>query len=486
MKVWFVTGSQDLYGEETLKKVNEQVEEIVNYLNNSKKLIIEIENKGIVTTPVEIEKILKNANYEDECIGVITWMHTFSPAKMWINGLKEMNKPILHFHTQYHGEIPLNDIDMDFMNLNQAAHGDREHGFIYTDMKIKRKVIHGYWKNNNTLERINNWLILCKGINFSRNLKICRFGDNMREVAVTEGNKVNAQIKFGWSINTWPIGDLVNYMNNVTDDQIEKQYREYEERYSIFSQNTNSIKYQAKLNVALKKFLEDKNCKAFTDTFEDLHGLLQLPGLATQNLMKDGFGFGGEGDWKTSAMVAILKYMSGERGATSFMEDYTYHLTNDSLVLGAHMLEVCPSISEEKAKIEVHHLGIGGKEQPARLVFSGKKGKAVQVSLIELEGRYRLIANVCEALEPVGNMPNLPVARVMWKPEPSLELASEAWILAGGAHHTAMTYDISPDILRDFADYFDIEFVLIDKDLNINTFKRELELNSLLYKLKSI
>ena len=308
----------------------------------------------------------------------------------------------------------------------------------------------------------------------------------MREVAVTEGNKVNAQIKFGWSINTWPIGDLVNYMNNVTDDQIEKQYREYEERYSIFSQNTNSIKYQAKLNVALKKFLEDKNCKAFTDTFEDLHGLLQLPGLATQNLMKDGFGFGGEGDWKTSAMVAILKYMSGERGATSFMEDYTYHLTNDRLVLGAHMLEVCPSISEEKAKIEVHHLGIGGKEQPARLVFSGKKGKAVQVSLIELEGRYRLIANVCEALEPVGNMPNLPVARVMWKPEPSLELASEAWILAGGAHHTAMTYDISPDILRDFADYFDIEFVLIDKDLNINTFKRELELNSLLYKLKSI
>lgn len=486
MKVWFITGSQHLYGEEALRQVAKQVEEIIEYMNSSKKLEIKIINKGIVTTSKEIENLLKESNFNKECIGVITWMHTFSPSKMWINGLKQLNKPLLHFHTQYHSEIPLNEIDMDFMNLNQAAHGDREHGFIHANLKTKRKVIHGYWKDSYTLERINNWMTLCKGINFSNNLNICRFGDNMRNVAVTEGNKVNAQIKFGWSVNTWPVGDLVKYIENVTESELKNQLKEYEKRYIIATDKLESIKYQAKLNIAMKKFLKEKDCMAFTDTFEDLHGMKQLPGLATQNLMMDGYGFGGEGDWKTAAMVSILKNMGGKNSQTSFMEDYTYHINNESLVLGSHMLEVCPSIADEKPSIEVHKLGIGGKDDPARIVFSGKTGKAVQVSLIELEGRYRLIANVCNAVKPVGDMPNLPVARVMWKSEPSLEQASEAWILAGGAHHTAMTYDVSIETLRDFADYYDIEFVLIDKNLNLNTFKRDLDLNELLFKLKSL
>lgn len=486
MKIWFITGSQHLYGKETLAKVASQVKEMVTFMNGSQKLELEILNKGTVTTPSEIENILKEANYDKECIGVITWMHTFSPSKMWINGLKEISKPILHFHTQYHSKIPLNDIDMNFMNLNQAAHGDREHGFIHTNMKIKRKVIHGHWTSPETLERINRWITLCRGINHSKTLKICRFGDNMREVAVTEGNKVSAQMKFGWSVNTWAVGDLVAYVEKVTEIEIDEQIKKYEERYKISTENLESVRYQAKLNVAMERFLKDRDCKAFTDTFEDLHGLKQLPGLATQNLMMDGFGFGGEGDWKTAAMVSILKGMKGEKAETSFMEDYTYHISDNSLVLGAHMLEVCPSIAQGKAEIEVHRLGIGGKDAPARVVFEGKTGKAIQVSLIELQGRYRLIANVCEAVTPVGEMPNLPVASVMWKPEPSLESASEAWILAGGAHHTVMTYDIDVETLRDFANYYDIEFVLIDNSLNLNTFTRDLELNDLLYKLKSI
>lgn len=486
MKIWFVTGSQHLYGEEALKQVAKQVEEIIDYMNNSKRLGLEIINKGIVTTSEEIENLLKEVNFNNECGGVITWMHTFSPSKMWINGLKQLNKPLLHFHTQYHSEIPLNEIDMDFMNLNQAAHGDREHGFIHANLKTKRKVIHGYWKDSHTLERVDNWMTLCKGIGFSNSLKVCRFGDNMRNVAVTEGNKVSAQMKFGWEINTWPVGDLVRYIEAVTERELDEQLKEYENRYTVDTDKLESIKYQAKLNIAMKKFLKDRGCMAFTDTFEDLHGMNQLPGLATQNLMMDGYGFGGEGDWKTAAMVSILKNMVGENSKTSFMEDYTYHINNESLVLGSHMLEVCPSIAEGKPSIEVHHLGIGGKEDPARIVFSGKTGKAIQVSLIELEGRYRLIANVCNAVKPVGDMPNLPVARVMWRPEPSLEAASEAWIIAGGAHHTAMTYDVSVETLRDFADYYDIEFVLIDKTLNLNTFKRDLELNELLFKLKSL
>lgn len=487
MKIWFITGSQHLYGKVTLDKVAEQVKEMVTFLNISKIIDLEIINKGTVTTPEEIEKVLLDANYDKECIGIVTWMHTFSPSKMWINGLKQISKPILHFHTQYHKEIPLNDIDMNFMNLNQAAHGDREHGFIYTDMKINRKVIHGYWKDQKTLERINRWVLLCKGINHSKSLKICRFGDNMRQVAVTEGNKVNAQIKFGWSVNTWGVGDLVKYVENVTPVELEEQMSQYKERYNIKTENLSSIEYQAKLNIGMRKFLEDVGCKAFTDTFEDLHGLDQLPGLATQNLMFEGYGFGGEGDWKTSAMVSIFKAMEGKDSkGTSFMEDYTYNLCENSSVLGAHMLEICPSIASEKASIEVHKLGIGGKDAPARLTFPGKIGKAIQVSLIELQGRYRLIANVCDAIPAVGDMPKLPVARVMWIPQPSLQEASEAWIIAGGAHHTAMTYDVDVETLRDFCEYFDIEFVLIDNTLNLNSYKRDLELNELLYKLKSL
>lgn len=486
MKVWFITGSQDLYGDETLEKVGKQVKEILNYMNNSKKLSVELENKCIAKSSEEITDIMIKASNDSECIGVITWMHTFSPSKMWINGLKELKKPLLHFHTQYHSAIPLNEIDMKFMNLNQSAHGDREHGHILSLMGIRHKIIHGFWQDDRTLTRINNWLNLCKAIRFSKNLKVARFGDNMRDVAVTEGNKVNAQMTFGWSINTYGVGDLVDYVNKVSDSEIDKQMASYEKDYTINSTNIESIRYQAKLNVAMRKFLQDKKCMAFTDTFQDLHGLKQLPGLASQQLMSEGYGFGGEGDWKTSAMVAILKVLN-PNNPSSFMEDYTYHIPNnaDGLVLGSHMLEVCPSIANgDKPKIEVHDLSIGDREAPARLVFNGKTGKAWQLSLIEFNGRYRLIANACSAVELVGEMPNLPVARVMWKLEPSLEMASEAWLLAGGAHHTVMTYGLELETLQDFADYFDIELVLIDNSLNLANFKRDLELNNLLYKFK--
>lgn len=484
-KIWFITGSQHLYGPETLKEVASHVDEMVKFLNSKDEIICEIVNKGTLTTPDEIADMLSEAQYSKECIGVIAWMHTFSPSKMWINGLKNYNKPYLHLHTQYNKEIPWNEIDMDFMNLNQAAHGDREHGFIHTKMNRSRKVITGYYKEEETLKRIEKWMRVAVGIDVSQNLKVCRFGDNMREVAVTEGNKVNAQINFGWAVNTRAVGDLVKYVNGATNEEVEAQLAEYKERYSINTENLESVKYQARLNVGMKKILEKVGAKAFTDTFEDLHGLNQLPGLASQNLMYDGYGFGGEGDWKTSAMVHIIKEMTkGKTGGTSFMEDYTYHMVNEGYVLGSHMLEVCPSIANGKPRIEVHHLGIGGKEAPARILFDGKKGDALQVSLIELNNRYRMIVNKVEAFPSFEKMPKLPVGNVMWKPLPNIQVATEAWIYAGGAHHTVMTYDLDIEDLRDYAEYFDIEFVVIDENTKLDEFKEKLKINDLIYKLR--
>jgi len=484
-KIWFITGSQHLYGPKTLKEVAGHVEEMVDFFNSKEEIICEIMNKGTLTTAEEISQMLENAQFDKDCIGVVAWMHTFSPSKMWINGLNSFSKPFLHLHTQYNKEIPWDAIDMDFMNLNQAAHGDREHGFIHTRMGRSRKVITGYYKKERTIKRIENWIRVAIGIDVSKNLKVCRFGDNMRQVAVTEGNKVSAQINFGWQVNTWPVGDLVEYVNAVTQEEIDMQVNEYKERYSIETDNLDSVKYQARLNVAMKKFLDKVGAKAFTDTFEDLHGLEQLSGLATQNLMYDGYGFGGEGDWKTSAMTHIIKEMTkGRNGGTSFMEDYTYHMVDDGYVLGSHMLEVCPTIANGKARIEVHHLGIGGKNPPARVLFDGKKGIALQITLIELANRYRMIVNKVEAFPPLEKMPKLPVGNVMWKPLPNLEIATEAWIYAGGAHHTVMTYDLDIEALRDYAEYFDIEFIVIDENTNLSEFREKLKLNDLASKFR--
>lgn len=481
---WFITGSQHLYGEETLKQVAKDSSEIATELDNT--LPCNVIFKPTVTTPDEITAMCIAANNDSECAGIITWMHTFSPSKMWINGLKILNKPMLHLHTQYNRDIPWDSIDMDFMNLNQAAHGDREHGFIGTRLRLKRKVISGYWKDEETQKRIEIWMRAAIGAAESKKLKIARLGDNMREVAVTEGDKVEAQIQFGWSVNGYGMGDFVKLVNEVTSAEVNELISEYQNSFEVKSENLENIKEQAKYEIALKKFMEKGNFGAFTTTFEDLHGLKQLPGLASQRLMQAGYGFGPEGDWKTAALVRIFKLMSiGLKGGTSLMEDYTYHLEKGrEAILGSHMLEICPSIADGKPKLEVHPLGIGGKEDPARLVFDGKEGKAICVTLIDMGDRFRMIVNEVEAIKPYYDMPKLPVARVMWKPLPDFKTATESWIYAGGAHHTAMTYDLTAEHLRDFAEMMDIELIVIDKDTKIETLKKELQYNDIIWRFK--
>jgi len=483
---WFITGSQHLYGEETLKKVEENARVIANNLKNSSLIPCEIIFKPIVTTPEQITQVMKDANYDEKCAGVITWMHTFSPSKMWINGLSLLDKPYCHLHTQFNRIIPNEGIDMDFMNLNQSAHGDREHGFIAARMRMPRKVIAGYWEDEDVASRLGSWMRSAVGVSVSKNLKVMRFGDNMRQVAVTEGDKVEVQIKLGWQVNTRAVGDLVELINAVTDEEVEKLYKEYEESYIISTDKLDSIKYQAKLEIAMQKMLDSEGCGAYTNTFEDLHGMKQLPGLASQNLMAKGYGYGGEGDWKVSALTHIMKQMSdGLEGGTSFMEDYTYDLTKgNELSLGAHMLEVCPTLAVDKARIEVHPLGIGGKEDPARLVFEGCAGDAIVVSLVDMGGRLRMIVQDIEAVKPIYEMPNLPVARVMWKAMPNLKTGAECWILAGGAHHTVFSYSITAEQMRDWAEMMKIEFIHINKDTTINGLKQELFLQDIAWKLK--
>ncbi len=430
---------------------------------------------------------MEEANFDKNCAGVITWMHTFSPSKMWIAGLSILNKPMLHLNTQFNREIPWDEIDMDFMNLNQSAHGDREHGFIGARLRIPRKIVVGHWEDEDVHEKIGGWMRSAIGLSESRSLKIARFGDNMREVAVTEGDKVEAQIKFGWSVNYYPVGDLVQYIEAVTDAEITELMDQYRELYQINTEKTDSIEYQARIELGMTKFLEEGNFGAFTTTFEDLHGLKQLPGLAVQRLMTKGYGFGAEGDWKTSALTRIMKVMAtGLPGGTTFMEDYTYHLEKgQELILGAHMLEVCPSIAAQKPTIEVHHLGIGNREMPARMVFDGQEGDVALVSLIDMGGRMRLIVNDAKAVTPLKDMPKLPVARVMWKPMPDLKTSAEAWILAGGAHHTVMSYALNAEHMRDFAEMAGIEFIHINKDTNINDLKKELMWNDIVWKFNS-
>lgn len=482
---WFIIGSQHLYGEEALEQVKKHGEIMVEEFNKTPHIPWRIRLVDIATTPDAITNLIEEANYDKNCAGIMTWMHTFSPSKMWIRGLTRLNKPYLHMNTQFNREIPWNEIDMDFMNLNQSAHGDREHGFIGARLQLPRKIVVGYWEDEEFQTKIGNWMRSAIGVIKSRNLKVARFGDNMREVAVTEGDKVEAQIKFGWSVNYYPLGDLIQYIDSIEQKEIDKLIKEYENKYVLNTNNIESIKYQAQIELGMRKFLEEGNFGAFTTTFEDLYGLDQLPGLAVQRLMEDGYGFGAEGDWKTAALTNIMKTMAkGLDGGTSFMEDYTYHLTKGKeLNLGAHMLEVCPTIAADKPKIQVHPLGIGGKKDPARLVFDGKEGDVILVSLIDLGGRMRLIVNDAIAVKPLENMPNLPVARVMWKPLPNLQTSAEAWILAGGAHHTVMSYALTADHMRDFAEMMGIEFIHINENTDIVELKKELMYNHIAWKL---
>ncbi|MBB3853318.1 L-arabinose isomerase [Parageobacillus caldoxylosilyticus] len=485
---WFVTGSQHLYGEETLKQVEEHSRVIVEGLNRDSIIPFKLVFKPVVTTPEGIRKLCIEANANDECAGIITWMHTFSPAKMWIGGLSELRKPLLHLHTQFNRDIPWDSIDMDFMNLNQSAHGDREYGFIGARMGIARKVVVGHWEDPDVRERLGRWMRTAVAFTESRNLKVARFGDNMREVAVTEGDKVEAQIKFGWSVNGYGIGDLVQYIKDVPEQKVNELFDEYAELYDIVPEGFHegpvreSIREQARIELGLKAFLEERNFTAFTTTFEDLHGMKQLPGLAVQRLMAEGYGFGGEGDWKTAALVRMMKIMADGKG-TSFMEDYTYHFEpGNEMILGAHMLEVCPTIAATRPRIEVHPLSIGGKEDPARLVFDGDAGEAVNASLIDLGHRFRLVVNEVDAVKPEKEMPKLPVARILWKPRPSLRDSAEAWILAGGAHHTCFSFAVTTEQLQDWAEMVGIECVVINENTSPYSIRNELRWNEMVWR----
>ena len=483
---WFIVGSQHLYGPEVLDTVAERAAEMAEKINGSPLIPCKFVYKATVKTPDEVTAIIKEANYDDNCAGIVTWCHTFSPSKMWINGFSILQKPYCHFATQYNREIPNEEIDMDFMNLNQAAHGDREHGFIGARMGMPRKIIMGYWQDEAPLKELGLWMRSAVGYAESKALKVVRFGDNMRQVAVTEGDKVGVQMKLGWQVNTWAVGDLVAEMNKVTEAEIDALMAEYAEKYTMNTDDIASVRYQAKEEIAIKRILDREGAKAYTNTFEDLHGMDQLPGLASQRLMEQGYGYGGEGDWKVSAMTRIIKAMcEGMDGGSAFMEDYTYHLTEGSeYSLGAHMLEVCPTLAADKPKIEVHPLGIGGKNPPARLVFEGKAGSGVVASLVDMGGRLRLIVQDIEAVEPIMDMPNLPVARVMWKAMPDLCTGAKMWIMAGGAHHTVLSYDATPEMLEDFAEMAGVEYVHISKNTTVEGLKQQLFFSDIAWKLR--
>ena len=491
LEAWFVTGSQHLYGEETLKKVAQHSKQIAQELSQSEKIPVKVIFKPVLTTPDAITQLAMEANTAQNCIGLITWMHTFSPAKMWIAGLKALRKPFVHLHTQFNRDIPWSEIDMNFMNLNQSAHGCREFGYICTRMRKNRKVVVGHWQDKDVIEKLSIWMRAACAWHDAQGAKLARFGDNMREVAVTEGDKVEAQIRLGYSVNGYGLGDVVAYVDKVTEKQIDKLIAEYNELYRIEKEaKEDGLLYQAvrvaaKIEIGLRKFLTEGGFKAFTTNFENLYGLAQLPGLAVQRLMADGYGFGAEGDWKTAALVRAMKVMAaGLPGGTSFMEDYTYHLEPKNMkVLGAHMLEICPSVAKGKPSLEVHPLSIGGKADPARLVFNSESGKGLNASIIDMGNRLRLIVNDVDVVQPDAPLPKLPVARVMWVPMPNLKVGAACWILAGGAHHTGFSMAITNECLEDFADMAGMEYVLIDKDSCVSCFKKELRWNEMYYHL---
>jgi len=489
-EIWFVTGSQHLYGEETLRQVDEHSQIIADSLNDSPQIPVRVVFKPVVKTPDEIYAICQEANVAPNCIGIVAWMHTFSPAKMWIRGLNCLQKPLLHLHTQFNRDIPFNDINMDFMNLNQSAHGDREFGFIMSRMRLNRKVVVGHWQQTDVLQKINVWSRVAAAKYEMQTMKVVRFGDNMRQVAVTDGDKVAAEMTFGFSVNTHGVGDLVKYINQISEADIFTLMQEYEDTYELMDSLRNggfmrqSLVEAARIELGLKAFLEEGDFAAYTNTFEDLHGMRQLPGIGSQRMMAAGYGYGGEGDWKTSAMVRAMKVMaSGMDGGNSFMEDYTYHFDPaNPMVLGSHMLEICPSIAQGTVKCEVHPLGIGGKEDPVRLVFNAAPGPALNVSLIDMGNRFRLLVNEVEAVEVTESFPKLPTARALWKPQPSMEIGLQAWILAGGAHHTVYSQNLTTEYLEDFAEMFGVELVVIDKNTSIRQLKNELRYNEVAFK----
>jgi L-arabinose isomerase len=491
LEVWFVTGSQDLYGAETLQQVAVNAQAIAASLHASEQIPVSVIWKPTVKSPEEIYAICQEANTAKNCIGIVAWMHTFSPAKMWIGGLKILQKPLLHFHTQFNRDIPWDSIDMDFMNLNQSAHGDREFGFIMSRMRLNRKVVVGHWQDEETIAKINTWTRAAAGWNDWQGAKFVRFGDNMRQVAVTDGDKVEAEIKFGYSVNTYGIGDLVQVINEVTEAQIDALIEIYEASYNLMPSlqkggaQRASLREAAKIELGMEAFLVAGNFKGFTDTFEDLHGMAQLPGIASQRLMAKGYGFGGEGDWKTAALVRAMKVMgTGLQGGNSFMEDYTYHFNpSNRMVLGAHMLEICESIADAKPNCEIHPLGIGGKADPVRLVFNSAPGPALNASIVDMGNRFRLLVNEVLAVAPVHALPKLPVARVLWKPYPNMHTGCAAWIYAGGAHHTCYSQNLTSEHLEDFAAMAGIEFSLIGKETTLHQFKNELKWSDVYYHL---
>jgi L-arabinose isomerase len=493
LEVWFATGSQHLYGPETLKQVAANSQQIARALGAAAGIPVQVVFKPVLKTPEEVFALCEEANQSSKCIGLVTWCHTFSPSKMWINGLKILRKPILHLHTQHNRDIPWSSIDMDFMNLNQSAHGDREHGFIMSRMRLNRKVVAGFWQDVAVQKQIGAWCRAAAAWHDWQGAKFCRFGDNMREVAVTEGDKVAAQIKFGYAVHGYGMGDLVKCVNAATDKQINALVAEYEASYVIASEirksveKQNSLREAARIEIGLRKFLKAGGFKGFTTTFEDLHGLVQLPGLSVQRLMAEGYGFAAEGDWKTCALVRAMKVMSMElKGGTSFMEDYTYHLQPKNMkVLGAHMLEICPSIAKHKPSLEIHPLGIGGKADPARLVFDTPAGPGLNAAIMDMGNRFRLLVNEVDVVAAEKPLPKLPVARALWIPKPDLQVAATAWIYAGGAHHTGFSQSVTTEMLEDFADMAGLELAVIDKDTTVRKFRQELNWNEIYYGLRN-
>ena len=490
-EVWFVTGSQHLYGPEVLKTVAEHSREIASFFGASKYVPTQVVFKPVLTTPESIRELCLEANSAGNCIGLITWMHTFSPAKMWIAGLSLLKKPFLHLHTQYNREIPWSEIDMNFMNLNQSAHGDREFGFIGSRMRLNRKVVVGHWQDEDVQASIGVWIRAACAWADWQGAKVARFGDNMRDVAVTEGDKVEAQIRLGYDVYGYGVGDLVKSVKEASDADVKKMTQTYLDEYDVVpalqpkGEKYASLVEGARIEVGMRNFLSAGNFKAFTTTFEDLHGLAQLPGLAVQRLMRDGFGFGAEGDWKTSALVRAMKVMSaGIKGGVSFMEDYTYHFSaSGDKVLGAHMLEVCKSIASGKVRLDIFPLSIGGKADPVRLIFDANTGPAIGASIMDMGQRFRIVANVVDVVPTDKPLPKLPVARALWLPRPNLKVAAAAWIYAGGAHHTSFSYAVTADHLRDFAEMANVEYLLINEDTHIEEFKKELRWNDLYYHL---
>ncbi|NJP36841.1 L-arabinose isomerase [Bacillus luteus] len=474
-----ITGSQHLYGPETLDQVSSQANEVAGHLTEA--LPFPVKAHALVTTEQEITRAIREANEHESCAGVIVWMHTFSPAKRWIQGLMELGKPMLHFHTQHHEQIPWQSIDMDFMNLNQSAHGDREFGFICTRLGLNRRVIAGHWKHEAIQEDIASWMRTMTAVQESRKLKVLRIGDNMRGVAVTEGDKVQAQKDFGWTVDGYGIGDIADAADRFSEQDVQARFDDYRHRYEIPSAKADdaafrqSVLEQAKLELGIEYMLQEYGYHAFTTTFEDLHGVPQLPGLAVQRLMEKGYGFAGEGDWKTAALLRMMKTMTGN-DRTSFMEDYTYHFTPEGTqVLGSHMLEVCPTIAANQPEIAVHPLGIGGKNDPARLIFDGIEGEAVNVSIVDMGGRFRMIANDVTAVRVPESTPKLPVAKVLWEPKPDFRTSAEAWIYAGGAHHTVLSFSATRHQAADLADALGIEFISIDATTDLFTFRQMLK-----------